>query len=62
MNSGPAQTWIDDEVELRLLQRAIDEAMKDAGQGVSNDVVCAEMQQEVNEIEQQIAALMASEG
>ncbi len=62
MDTLPIFPWTDDEVERRLLERAVAEARESTAPSVPNDVACAEMLRELEDIDRLIAELMVREG
>ncbi len=62
MDNLPILPWTDDEVELRLLEMAVAQARESKAPSVPNDVACAEMLREIEDIDRLIAELMAREG
>jgi hypothetical protein len=62
MDTLPILPWTDNEIERRLLERAVAEARESAASSVPNDVACAEMLREIEDIDRLIAELMAREG
>jgi len=59
MDSLPVSALHDDEIERRLKLKAVEEAMRNGGPAVSNELVCADMEREIAELDQEIAAILA---